>query len=472
MALERNPIRIHRKGIATLWTILTLCLLVLMVCYVVEAGRLFLARQQLVISLESAAMAAAKDWCRTSPDDGTLEPRQVAIDFAAANPVLGQPVILDTNFGPGNLPNENASCGGDLIFGALSKESPEVVFDTSQRAGCGLKDGPNAVALDRVSDGDWETVTLCGRNYECMIVVGTPNYDASTPPSVVRIRNAGGGSFEYFVQNVNTGAPVAGIPVNFIVVEAGVYTDADGIQMEAAKYESTVTDRKGSYVAENQPYAQAYANPIVVGQVMTFNDPDWSVFWSFGGGNRATPAGANLFTGKHVGEDADTTRADETVGYIVFEAGSGHINGLPVFAGQTPDAVQATGNSGGFNATIPSGDPCRYAVASQTGEAGGDGGFALLLGPNPVSAGGVNLVLDEDQLRDNERNHTTEVVNYVTFGGPCVVRARATIEVPWLCDNFLGCELPSTTLTAEVTAYHDCDDDCPKILCVDQFICP
>ena len=461
-----------KRGIATLWTILTLGIFVLLICYVVEAGRLFLARQQLVTSLESAAMAAAKDWCQTRPEDGTLGSRQVAIDFAAANPVLGQTVTLDSNYAPGDLPNENASCDGDLVYGALSKESPEVVFDTTQPAGCGLKDGPNAVALDRVSETGWQTVNLCGRSYECMIVVATPNYDAATTPSVVRIRDTGSSSFDFFVQNTTSGAPEPNIPVNFIVMEAGVYTAADGMKMEANKYESTVTDRNGSWVAENQPYGQAYANPVVIGQVMSFRDPDWSVFWSFGGGNRATPAGANLFTGKHVGEDPDTTRADETIGYIVFEAGSGHMNGLPVFAGQTPDTVQGVGNSAGFTASIPGGDPCRYAVASQTGEAGGNGSFVFLNGPDPVSAAGVNLILDEDQLRDAERSHTTEVVNYVTFGGPCVVRARTTIEVPWLCDNFLGCRLPTMTLSAEVIAWHDCNSDCPKTLCVDQFICP
>ncbi len=471
--MNRNSSRpTTHRGIATLWTILTLGLLVLLMCYVVEAGRLYLARQQLVISLESAAMATAKSWCRDGAAADTLDARNTGIRFANANPVVGQTVNLTPNYAAGNSPSQNASCDGDLLLGSIAKRTPEVVFDTGVRAGCGKKSGPNAVAPRRISTGGWQTVTMCGRNYNEMVVVGTPNYNLPTSPAVVRIRNAGGNSFEFFVQNVNTGAPIPNIPVHFIVVEAGVYSAAaNGITMEAHTYNSTVTDRSGSWNAQVQAYSNAYALPVVVGQVMTYNDPDWSVFWSRGRA-RNQPAGGQLRTGKHVGEDPDRTRANETVGYIILEAGSGHINGLPVYANRTPKSVAAVGNSTGYFAPTPADAPCSSAVASQTGEAGGNGSFVHLNGTDPVTASGVDLILDEDQLRDSERNHVTEYVNFAVFGGPCAVRARGEVEVPWLCRSFLGCELPTTRLTAEVTVYFDCEDDCAKTICVDQLVCP
>ena len=51
---------------------------------------------------------------------------------------------------------------------------------------------------------------------------------------------------------------------------------------------------------------------------------------------------------------------------------------------------------------------------------GGDGGWAALMGSNPVpaSGGSIDLSIDEDQIRDSERKHTTEQVAYFVIGGP------------------------------------------------------
>jgi hypothetical protein len=46
---------------------------------------------------------------------------------------------------------------------------------------------------------------------------------------------------------------------------------------------------------------------------------------------------------------------------------------------------------------------------------GGNGGWAILHGDNPVTADMLNLAIDEDQSGDNERAHTTEQVGYVVF---------------------------------------------------------
>ena len=42
-------------------------------------------------------------------------------------------------------------------------------------------------------------------------------------------------------------------------------------------------------------------DPVVVGQVMSYNDPDFSVFWSRGGTPDEPPSNTTLFVGKHVG---------------------------------------------------------------------------------------------------------------------------------------------------------------------------
>ena len=94
-------------------------------------------------------------------------------------------------------------------------------------------------------DENWITVNLTG-TYNSPVVLASPNYDEASPPLVVRIRNAGADSFDMRVVNVNnTAANIAGVDVYYFVVDAGVYTlAANGIQMEAVRFNSTVTDRQ------------------------------------------------------------------------------------------------------------------------------------------------------------------------------------------------------------------------------------
>ena len=467
----RSRIAFRRRGISTLWVVLTLPIMMMLVLYAVESGRLHLARQQLNTSLESAAMAAAKR-CATGGDPDSVKPRDCAIEFAAANLVLQNPPTLTSNYNPSVLPNENDDCAGDIVLASLVELSPTMDADAGVVGGCADKTGPNAVSTLRTSTDTWQTVTLCNRDYTSLVVVGTIDYqNPPDPPLVVRIQNVGTNSFEFLVQNVNNGVPQAGYDVNFLVVEEGVYTNAaDGVTMEAFTYNSTRTDRAGNWLGENRGYANAYANPVVVGQVMSFNDPDWSVFWSHNGNRTQAASAAGLYTGKHVGEDFDTTRANETVGYIVFEEGLGDLGGLPFYAGDTGTSVGGAGASP-FTFTFPA-NFGTTAVASHSGERGGNGAFAFLHGPDPVDPGTITLQLDEDQIANAERNHVTENVHYVVLAGPCVARVQHQMQVNWYFSNLFGCVLDPPTVQGQATAYFDCADDCSKLFCPDSFTCP
>ncbi|MGK7945053.1 MAG: hypothetical protein AB4058_11355, partial [Microcystaceae cyanobacterium] len=57
----------------------------------------------------------------------------------------------------------------------------------------------------------------------------------------------------------------------------------------------------------------------------------------------------------------------------------------------------------------------QVALASQSAMDGRDGGWAILSGDNPISSTNLKLQVDEDQIRDSERRHTTEQVSYLLF---------------------------------------------------------
>ena len=274
---------------------------------------------------------------------------------------------------------------------------------------------------------NWVTVNL-PQNYSSMVVVATPSYTQVGIPVVTRVRNATGNSFELRVDRADglTGA-VPGVTVHYVVAEEGVYTQArDGVKMEVVKYVSTVTDSSGSFVGESRAYAQAYAAPVLLGQVQTYNDADFSVFWSRGAAAADPASGSVLRVGKHVGEDAYRSRAAETVGYFVIEAGLSSVDGVTFTAAVGSRTVQGMGNAPAYSYTLGGLTAASVAVASMAGQLGADGGWAVLYGSGAVSASRLQLAVDEDQKRDTERAHTTESIGYLVFQDTALSLSRAT----------------------------------------------
>ena len=162
----------------------------------------------------------------------------------------------------------------------------------------------------------WIEVEL-DRSFASPVVIAQPVLAPDTPPLVSRVRNAAGRSFELLLQRADGQAgDVDSIQVQYVVVEEGVYNPDDhGIKMEAVKVASSRTDSAGNF--EGQAATLAHDNwdhyyiPTFFGQVMSFNDSAWSTFWASGGASGYT-------IGKHVGEDPATSRADETLGYVVM----------------------------------------------------------------------------------------------------------------------------------------------------------
>jgi hypothetical protein len=157
---------------------------------------------------------------------------------------------------------------------------------------------------------------------------------------------------------------------------------------------------------------------------MTINDA-WSVFWAAGSSRTSPPSNTDLTVGKMVGEDTDTTRADETIGYLVIEAsdsGTDEIEGLPYVAGVGADTVRGPTNAPPYIYNYTAMSNAKTAVVSQAGMDGGNGGWAMLYGDTPVPAasGTLSLAVDEDQVADSERYHTTEQVAYFVIDPPIV----------------------------------------------------
>ncbi len=272
--------------------------------------------------------------------------------------------------------------------------------------------------VSAVGTAGWTTVSL-GQNYNSLVVIATPIYPTSAlPPVVTRIANVTSSGFDLKIQRVDGQTGLVSLDVHILAVEEGVYTQAtDGVKMEAMKFNSTVTASNTSWVAVARPYQNTYTNPVVVGQVMSSNDTRWSVFWSMGSSQTNPVDASNLNLGKHVGEDPDKLRTNETIGYIVIEQGTGIVNGVAYEAALGAATIRGFGQSPNpftypLSGTLPS---VGGVAASISGMAGQDGAWAVLSGNPSVTTTSIGLHACEDQLFDTEQGHALERVGYIVF---------------------------------------------------------
>jgi vibriolysin len=328
---------------------------------------------------------------------------------------------------PGGTPSSSTAQNPTITYDSAGTYS--VTLTATNAGGSDAETKTDYITVNPVTSGivfekgnlsgvsnSWQTVTLTN-TYTSPVVVCSNDLGSAGLPAVTRVRNAAGNSFQVMVQNPS-GTALSGYNVYYMVVEEGVYTSAvDGVTMEAVKANSTATARKGSWVTEARSYQNTYTNPVVLGQVMTYNDAGWSVFWANGSSRTAPPSASAFNAGKEIAEDTDTTRANETIGYIVIEQGSGSINGVSYTAALGPDTVRGPGNnSTGYTYTFGSIANASVAIVSTAAMDGGNGGWPVLFGANQLTNTSITMYFDEDQIGDTERSHTPEQVAYIVFG--------------------------------------------------------
>jgi hypothetical protein len=271
---------------------------------------------------------------------------------------------------------------------------------------------------------DWKEVTL-KKKIVSPIAVCTVQYNIGEKlsPALVRMKSVLAGSFKIRLQNPSDSTLDFGNgrKVHCVVVEEGSWEMRDGRKIEAKKYLSTLTDAQGSWVGEEQTYTNSYTNPVVLGQVMSYNDNDWSVFWSRGSNRSNAPSDSTLFTGKHIGEDVDTARVPETIGYIVVETGHATSNGIEIETKRGRDIVigYVEGKGRVYTFDTPFSTAPAVAVLSQVAMDHGNGSWAVLA--KVLSGTTMRVAVDEDQIGDNERKHgtgknsRTEELDYIVF---------------------------------------------------------
>ena len=285
-----------------------------------------------------------------------------------------------------------------------------------------LSPSVEAITIPSVG-GTFQTVNF-ENNYTNAVPVCTYNLPSTAaPPAVIRITSIGNGSMQVRLQQPANSSTVTASIVRCLVAEAGVNILPDGQRLEARTVVSNQTHGRNtpngfgtgsvSTMQNVSGLFSGFTSPIALGQVISFNDSDFSHFHANDCDTRVNPAFLSGFSDgicvtKIIGEDSGT-RANETLGIIVIERGTGDYDGIAYEATLGPDTVDGVQDNG-ENYSLSSG--FEFAVATQSAEDGGDGGFAVFLGGGAVGGSTLTVAIDEDQLGDVERSHTREQIAY------------------------------------------------------------
>jgi Flp pilus assembly protein TadG len=392
---KASRFRRSRRGVSTMWTLLLAPAAVIFLCVVVDIANLWLARVELENALEAAALASVKEWGDANGAALTLPARNVGVAYAAANQAGGPGgVSLDNNYLAANVPNENASCDGNLVFGAITSTSPTVVFNAGVRPSCGLGN----VLIDVTSNAS------------------------------LQAENAWGVSFR------NTPTTPANLLISQVIIDLQAGSDSDA----TFDFDTNPPVLSTLTTIPPTPDVSGFASPAtqIAFSPSAGSPSQLTITFSPGGGDAGFEPGDRIRFGARAKDlssgngnnDGDGVGIEAVQVTIIFTLG-----GVP----QSPQTATLADSTFGNN---PS-------------------GIADLPTPAPSSA------------QNNDGQSFVELLgagNNAMFA----VRARAAISVSGLCTNLFGTLHGAHGVSAETVAVYDCATHRPRLIRVDQFICP
>lgn len=286
-------------------------------------------------------------------------------------------------------------------------------------AGQALSLDLEAVLIEDVG-ASFQTVPLVN-TYSNAVVVCTYNLRTNANnEATVRVTNVQAKSFDVRVQRFEDSSAFSASDVHCLIADEGVHTLTDGRVIEARTVLSTVTAGNSAgwatanYTNVTAQVTGGHSSLVILGQVMSFNDNQASVFTSNNCSNRGTPATlTNICVTKHIGMINDT-RLSETLGFIITEPGTGTVHDVDYAFARGANLIAGTGNSPPYQYSV-SGD-FEIGVATMAAENGGNGGWAVLYGSDPLPNNAINLAVEEETVAgDTTRRHINEELYYGVF---------------------------------------------------------
>ena len=288
-----------------------------------------------------------------------------------------------------------SSNSNEICYAALSSYSEN--SDSNETLYAALS---GIVEIGEVSvEHNWKWVKFNDMFIDPVVVANSLSYNGGDP-AVVRIQNVDSTGFYIRIQEWDY---LNGIHttenVSYIVMERGSYTLEDGTKVEAGKFD---TDATGSFewVGFSETFNQV---PVVTSSVSSFNEED-AVCSRLKNINNT---GFDFcMQEQELNRQIHTT---ETISYIAWEPSSGTVGDLTFEINKTDDVITHNLQTIVYNENFLT-SPVFLADMQTT-----DGRDTANLRRQNKDSCGIDIKITEEQSRDSEIIHSTEVVGYMMF---------------------------------------------------------
>ncbi len=477
--VRRSGLRAPR-GVVALWTLLMIPVLLVLFAVIVEGVHLWLARVELENAMEAGALAAVKEWAETPSGAAagwTGNARLVGQQYAAANTINQTPVSIGTNPGAFDLadnPNENGSCDGNLVFGAVIENDPDCVVATDQAPSCAGGAGRVLVEVtsDNLTSGDngWgiSFPAMAGEDYEDMLI---ERIEIDVDPN-------GTGNLRF---DFTGGGPVLSDNLSQPMVS--------GYALDSAN-QSVYSEQPDNFGFVGWDYQTSPSNPTIPSGVTlqwptpTASNPAQIRFSPTGGSTTVLTITFHEYDDGTI-YDSGFGPGDRFRFGAVVRRGTSGVNGddigeegakITVWFKDVPEPVTSYFSDTGYSMNQCA-DPNDPGVWEQDDL----GHWHVLVHPIRKVTPGVIPLIARDlpcPLTSAASNDHQSIVLALGQGagvGNYVVRAQVSHEVPSLIAGFLGIDFGGPfTVQASATAMYDCELLRPRLIRVEpgKFYCP
>ncbi|WP_166823259.1 pilus assembly protein TadG-related protein [Thalassoroseus pseudoceratinae] len=417
----------QRRGIAAFWVIAAAPCFVIMLCLVIDIGRLWLARVELEEALEAAALASVKEWGQNGGNE-TEDARERGQALAAANLIRGEELVLEKNFDDSAAggPNQNASCTGDLVFGAITTTSPPFVFDAGEPGGC----VPASVLINAAQPsggmGNGSLVNTEPRLFGIFYDSGPPNLSIQSVSITIP---------EFMVQNSNQ-QPYFDITKDIVV------SNSNTVGPDALNRNNGVSP---SDVRGLDPDPVVAPNVWLCPAMPVLANPNGDICMTLSDEVTGQPLRFRTLT-IHFANGSFTSTGDmNTTDFVRYGAS---VNGLNPPA--VPDATGGNNND-----------------ADAIGIAGLNISITFF-DSDTMTTETLTTTFEDDGIN----NDYSEASIAGAAGSTPAVRAQKTVMVDSLCQDLFGIPVGPFEISAKSTARYDCDTGDTALIRIGNFICP
>ena len=274
----------------------------------------------------------------------------------------------------------------------------------------------------------WVTVPLANTYTSAVPLCTYVTVSTASRPVQPRIRNITPTSFQLRVQEFTGGSnPTANTTPGTVfctIADEGTHTLADGTQIQALTATPSGTNgnsigwSNGRVTNLGSSVASGFSTPVAMVALISANDPQPSAPWVYDCESRGNPPfnsglSDGICVGKHIGQ-INGSRVDETIGVILAEQGSGAVQGVTYRFFRGSETINGIGTSTSTGYSVS--EDYEVATVTQAGENGGQGGWATLVGSDPLPSGFIRISIDEEVVAgDTSRTHINEPVHVFAY---------------------------------------------------------